>query len=142
MSIPGGDIFRTMIVRVSPDDIVLYANGAMASYLRAKKSDLVGAPLEVLEARTLGEISSCFRRPETGRSTNRLVTDNSGRVFEIKTYSEGGVLDIILDEVTTADSVNRDLRHVSGTSVDLLNEEELRTARQPERRFMTVLQVR
>ncbi|MEI8312714.1 MAG: protein kinase, partial [Verrucomicrobiota bacterium] len=131
-----------MIARISPDDIVLYANGAMASYLRVKKSDLVGAPLEVLAARTRGEISGCFQRPETGRATNRLVTDDEGRVFEIKTYSEGGVLDIVLDEVTTADSVNRDLRHVSGTSVDLLNEEELRTARQPERRFMTVSHVR
>lgn len=142
MPTPDGEFFRTMIARVSPDDIVLYANGAMASYLRVKKSDLVGAPLEVLAARTRGEISGCFQRPETGRATNRLVTDDSGRVFEIKTYSEGGVLDIVLDEVTTADSVNRDLRHVSGTSVDLLNEEELRTARQPERRFMTVSHVR
>lgn len=138
MPSPDGEFFRTMIARVSPDDIVLYANGALASYLRVTKSDLVGAPLEVLAARTRGEISGCFQRPETGRSSNRLVTDDEGRVFEIKTYSEGGVLDILLDEVTTADSVNRDLRHVSGTSVDLLNEEELRTARQPERRYMTV----
>lgn len=142
MSIPDGEFFRTMIARVSPDDIVLYANGAMASYLRVKKSDLVGAPLEVLAARTRGEVSTCFQRPESGRASNRLVTDDAGRVFELKTYSEGGVLDIVLDEVTTADSVNRDLRHVSGTSVDSLNEEELRTARQPERRFMTVSQVR
>ncbi|MEI8387453.1 MAG: protein kinase [Verrucomicrobiota bacterium] len=142
MPIPDGEFFRTMIARISPDDIVLYANGAMASYLRAKKSDLVGAPLDVLAARTRGEISGCFQRPEAGRAANRLVTDDGGRVFEVKTYSDGGVLDIVLDEVTTADSVNRDLRHVSGTSVDLLNEEELRTARQPERRFMTVSHVR
>ena len=142
MPIPDGEFFRTMIVRISPDDIVLYANGAMASYLRVKKSDLVGAPLELLAERTRGELSGCFQRPEAGRATNRLVTDDGGRVFEAKTYSDGGVLDIVLDEVTTADSVNRDLRQVSGTSVDLLNEEELRTARQPERRFMTVSQVR
>jgi serine/threonine protein kinase/class 3 adenylate cyclase len=142
MPIPDGEFFRTMIARISPDDIVLYANGAMASYLRVKKSDLIGSPLEVLAARTRGEISACFQRPETGRASNRLVTDDDGRVFELKTYSDGGVLDIVLDEVTTADSVNRDLRHVSGTSVDLLNEEELRTARQPERRFMTVSHAR
>ena len=142
MPIPDGEFFRTMIARISPDDIVLYANGAMASYLRVKKSDLIGSPLEVLAARTRGEISACFQRPETGRASNRLVTDDDGRVFELKTYSDGGLLDIVLDEVTTADSVNRDLRHVSGTSVDLLNEEELRTARQPERRFMTVSHAR
>ena len=130
------------MVRISPDDLVLYANGALASYLRVKKSDLLGAPLEVLAARVRGEVSTCFQRPETGKACNRLVTDEEGRVFELKTYSEGGVLDIVLDEVTTADSVNRDLRHVSGTSVDSLNEEELRTARQPERRFMSVSHAR
>lgn len=131
-----------MIARISADDIVLYANSAMAAYLRAEKSDLAGAPLEVLAARTRGEISSCFQRPESGRSSNRLVTDADGRVFEVKTYSEAGVLDIVLDEVTTADSVNRDLQAVSGTPVEALNEEELRTARQPERRFMTVSHTR
>lgn len=127
-----------MIARVSPDDILLYANGALAAYLNVRKSDLVGSPLEVVAARAKGEISGAFERPESGRASNRLVTDDEGRVFELKTYSEGGVLDIVLDEVTTAESVNRDLKHVSGTSVDLLDEDELRTARQPERRFMTV----
>jgi len=131
-----------MIARVSPEDIVLYANSALASYLRVTKADLTGAPLEILAARTRGEISACFQRPETGRSSNRLVTDDEGRVFEVKTYSEGGILDIVLDEVTTMDLVGRDLRHVSGTSVDVLNEEELRTARQPERRYLTVSRVR
>ncbi len=142
MSPSDGEFFRTMIARISPDDIVLYANSALASYLRVSKSDLIGSPLEVLAARSNGEISTCFQRPESGRASNRLVTDDAGRVFEIKTYSEGGVLDIVLDEVTTAASVNRDLRHVSGTAVELLNEEELRTARQPERRFMTVSHAR
>jgi serine/threonine protein kinase/class 3 adenylate cyclase len=131
-----------MIARVSPDDIVLYANSALAAYLRVTKADLIGAPLEILSARTRGEISACFQRPETGRSSNRLVTDDQGRVFEVKTYSEGGMLDIVLDEVTTMEAVSRDLRHVSGTSVDVLNEEELRTARQPERRYLTISQVR
>ena len=137
-----GEFFRTLIARVSPDDIVLYANAALAAYLRVTKADLLGAPLDILAARACGEISACFRRPESGRTSNQLVTDDQGRVFELKTYSEGGVLDIVLDEVTTIDSVNRDLRHVSGTSVDVLNEEELRTARQPERRYLTVSQAR
>lgn len=131
-----------MIARVSPEDIVLYANSALASYLRVSKSELTGTPLEILAARTRGEISACFQRPEAGRSSNRLVTDDAGRVFEVKTYSEGGILDIVMDEVTTMESVSRDLRHVSGTSVDVLNEEELRTARQPERRYLTISRVR
>lgn len=131
-------LYRTMIARVSPDDIVLYANSAMAAYLKVSKRTLVGAPLDALASRATGEISECFQRPTGGKTGNRLVTDAEGRVFELKTYSDGGVLDIVLDEVTTVESVNRDLQYASGTSVELLNEEELRTARQPERRFMTI----
>ncbi len=130
--------YRTMVARVSPDDVVLYANSAMAAYLGVSKRTLTGAPLDALAERATGEIAECFQRPTGGKIGNRLVTDAEGRVFELKTYSDGGVLDIVLDEVTTAESVNRDLEHVSGTSVDILNEEELRTARQPERRFMTI----
>lgn len=134
--------FRSMMARVSPDDIVLYANRALAAYLRVSKQDLIGAPLETLAARVSGEVATCFVRPGTGRQANRLVTDADGRVFELKTSSEGGVLDIVLDEVTHGDEFSRDLAAISGTSVDVLNEEELRTARQPERRFMTVSFVR
>ncbi len=142
MAASEGEFFRTMVARVSPEDIVLYANLALATYLRVSKSDLIGSPLDLLATRAHGEVAACFHRPESGRASNRLVTDSEGRVFEVKTYSEGGILDIVLDEVTTVDSVSRDLRHVSGTSVDLLNEEELRTARQPERRFLSISRVR
>lgn len=127
-----------MVVRVSPDDMVIYANSALAAYLGVAKKDLVGTPLDVLARRSRGEISSCFARPETGRSSNHLVTDEAGRVFEAKLYSDGGVLDIVLDEVTTADSIGRELRESSGTPFESLSEEELRTTRYPERRYLTV----
>lgn len=127
-----------MVARISPDDIVLYANGSLATYLGVSKRSLVGSPLETLAARASGEISECFSRPTGAKTGNRLVTDSQGRVFELKAYSEGGVLDIVIDEVTTPDSVNQHLENVSGTSVDTLTEDELRTSRQPERRWMTV----
>lgn len=129
---------RTMVARVSPDDIVIYANGALAAYLKVRKKDLVGSPLEVLARRAKGEISTCFARPESGRTSNHLVTDSEGRVFEAKSYSDGGVLDIVLDEVTTAELIGRELRASSGTPFESLNEDELRTTRHPERRYLTV----
>lgn len=133
---------RTMVVRVSPNDMVIYANSALAAYLGVSKKELIGTPLEVLAKRSRGEISSCFARPETGRSSNHLVTDEAGRVFEAKVYSDGGVLDIVLDEVTTADSIGRELRESSGTPFESLSEEELRTTRHPERRYLTVSRTR
>ncbi len=133
-----GESLRTMVARVSPDDVVIYANGALSAYLGASKSELVGAPMAGLAARCRGEISSCFARPDTGRSSNHLVTDEDGRVFEAKLYSDGGVLDIVLDEVTTAESIGRELRTSSGTPFETLSEDELRTTRHPERRYLTV----
>lgn len=129
---------RTMVARISADDIVIYANGALASYLKVRKRDLIGSPLEVVGKRCKGEISSCFSRPETGRSSNHLVTDDEGRVFEVKVYSDGGVLDIVLDEVTNADLIGRELRDSSGTPFESLSEDELRTTRHPERRYLTI----
>ena len=129
---------RTIVARVSPDDIVIYANGALASYLGVAKNKLVGTPLDVVARRCRGEISSCFARPESGRASNHLVTDEDGRVFEAKLYSDGGVLDIVLDEVTTAALIGRELRKSSGTAFESFSEDELRTARHPERRYLTV----
>ena len=131
-----------MVARVSPDDIVIYANGALAAYLKVRKRELIGSPLDVLARRAQGEISSCFARPESGRSSNHLVTDADGRVFEAKSYSDGGVLDIVLDEVTTAESIGRELRSASGTPLESLSEDELRTTRHPERRYLTVSHTR
>lgn len=127
-----------MVARVSPQDTILYANGALCIYLGLTKQELLGAHLEAVAARCQGEIASCFERPHAGRMRNHLVTDLSGRVFESKRYSEGGVLDIVLDEVTSADLIGVELRHSTGTPFDSLNEEELRTARQPERRYLTI----
>lgn len=142
MQIPTSAPLRTMVARVSPDDMVIYANAALATYLRVPKRLLTGSPLDVLAARCHGEVASCFSRPESGRTSNRLVTDDEGRVFEAKAYSDGGVLDIVLDEVTTADSVGRELKDSSGTPVESLSEEELRTARHPERRYLTISMTR
>ncbi len=138
MQSPQSAPFRTMVARVSPDDIVIYANAALAAYLGVSKKHLIGTPLDVLAQRVRGEISGCFARLEGSRSNNRLVTDDAGRVFEAKSYVEGGSLDIVLDEVTTAESIARELRGSSGTPYESLTEDELRTTRNPERRYLTV----
>ncbi len=127
-----------MVARISSEDLVLYGNAALARYLDLNKGALIGMKLETLARRCHGEIAECFERPEGGRTTNRLVTDSQGRVFEIKTYSDGGVLDLVFDEVTTAELISRELRQTSGTPPEKLTEDELKTARQPERRYLTV----
>ena len=127
-----------MVARVSLDDIIIYANGALAEYLGAPKRNLVGSSLEDVGLLCSGEVSSCFARPETGRTSNRLVTDADGRIFEAQLYSDGGVLDIVLDELASPDFVGSELSESSGTPLESLSEEELRTVRHPEWRYLTV----
>lgn len=129
---------RAMLARVSQNDLVIYANASLCQYLGVSKRDLIGTPLDVLAARCQGEISTCFIRDVSHRTSNHLVTDAEGRVFEAKIYSEGGVLDIVLDEVSSTEFVGSDLRYASGTPFESLEEDELRTARLPERRYITI----
>jgi serine/threonine protein kinase/class 3 adenylate cyclase len=135
---PAAQSVRTMVARVSLDDMIIYANDALASYLGSPKRNLVGSSLEEVALLCTGEVSSCFARPETGRTSNRLVTDDDGRVFEAQLRSDGGVLDIVLNEVASSDFVGSELNESSGTLPESLSEEELRTVRHPERRYLTV----
>ncbi|MEO6845611.1 MAG: protein kinase [Chthoniobacterales bacterium] len=132
----------TMLLRVSPDDVVLYANHALARYIGVLKTRVIGAPIEVLRNFFKGELAECIRRPERGKSANRLATDPDGRVFEVKMYSEGGVLDIIIDDVTDLEAITRPVRNPAGLSTEMWDEEELRLLRQPERRYISVSHTR
>ena len=77
-----------MVARVSLDDIIIYANEALAAYLGAPKRSACRLIVErTWRCFARGEVSSCFARPETGRTSNRLVTDGDGRMFEAQLYS-------------------------------------------------------
>lgn len=136
---PAGDgLFHLMFLRVSPEDFIIYANSALADYIGVAKDVILGAPFEEFQKRLGGEILDCFQRPERGRGSNRLVTDPAGRVFEARTYSENGVLDVVLHEVTHAAAAFGDLLRSTGTPIERLTEEEIRILRQADRRFATV----
>lgn len=133
---------RTMIARVSIDDIIIYANDALAAYLKTPKRHLIGSSLEEVSRLCSGEISECFARPPSGRTSNRLVSDGDGKVFEAQVYASGGTLDIVLDEIGSPSQATSELRESSGTPLELLSEEELRTVRHPERRYLSITYTR
>ena len=95
----------TMVARISLDDVIIYANEAFAAYLGTPKRNLVGSSLPEVAALCTGEVSSCFARPETGRTSNRLVSDGEGRIFEAQMHSDGGMLDVVLDEIRAPGSL-------------------------------------
>ncbi|MBU6181504.1 MAG: protein kinase [Verrucomicrobia bacterium] len=131
-----------MMLRVSREDTILYASQSLLEYLGVEKEAVVGESVKSLSGVAGGELGWRLARVRDFVQPNMLVTDADGRVFEIKTTSERGVLDVVLDEVTDAGSISEILSPVCGTPFDELNEEELRTVRTPDLRFLTVSRTR
>lgn len=127
-----------MFLRVSPEDIIVYANTALANYLGIAKENLIGMRFEDLQRGIRAELQDCFARPERGEPMHQLVADENGRVFETRVKSERGVLDIVLCEVTHSDATFGDLLRSTGISLESLTEEEIRILRQADRRVATV----
>jgi Serine/threonine protein kinase len=127
-----------MFLRVSPEDVIVYANTALAGYVGVPKATLIGMPFEDLQRGLRGEMRECFQRPDRGQPVSRLVTDESGRVFEARIASERGVLDIVLGEVTHAEAAFGDLLRSTGTALESLTEDEIRILRHADRRVATV----
>lgn len=128
----------SLVLRIAPDDSVIYANQDLADYLGHEKQMLIGCPLDTIRELSDGEIRDCFQRTSDAGPRNQLVTDNAGRVFEAKTSSEAGVFDIILDEVTSLEPLLAELDSQSGIAAHSLSETELSTFRRPDRRVVTV----
>ena len=129
--------FRSMVLRLSRDDLLLYTNKAFATYIGREQKDIPGSTLKDLAALTSGEVSYFFRNARDFFHPNTLLADAQGRVFELKTSKESESLDIVLDEVTKADQIEEVLAPVSGIPVEDFGEEELRTVRNPDVRFLT-----
>jgi len=134
--------FRSMVLRVSQSGMALYANQAFCQYAGKPREEIEGCALGDLAKITSGEVSECFTQIGEHLQPNALVTDSEGRVFEVKTARELGVLDIVLDEVTHGEKLEEILRSASGTPVEDLDEEELRTLRHPDLRNVTICRAR
>jgi len=131
-----------MVLRVSRSGMVVYANQAFCRYAGKPREEIEGGALPDLARITSGEVSECFTQIGEHLQPNALVTDTDGRVFEVKTARELGELDIVLDEVTRGEELGEILRHSSGTPVDDLDEEELRTLRNPDLRNVSICRAR
>jgi serine/threonine protein kinase/class 3 adenylate cyclase len=131
-----------LFLRADAGDTVILASQSLADYLGVPKASLVGLSLDSVAGIATGELRDCFRRAEGGRRLDQLVVDGFSRVFEAKTWSEGGVFDVLLDEVTSIQPMLDDLREASAIPTDDLTEEELATVRRPDRRTVSVLSAR
>ena len=108
---------RTMVARVSIDDVIIYANEALAAYLKTPKRSLMGSTLEDVR----GSLAARF--PVLRTSPIRSHQQPSGQRRRRKNLRGPGVfqrrvLDIILDEIGALGQVTSELRESSGTPLN------------------------
>jgi len=132
----------SLILSISRARGVLYANTAFCEYVGLPIEQVVGRNPQEFSALTSGEVAEFFAEFGNLAAPNRLFADANGRIFEAKTSSRQGITDLILDEVTATEHMQGLLAPVSGIAFEELQEDELRTVRVPDLRFVTCCAVR
>jgi serine/threonine protein kinase/TPR repeat protein/class 3 adenylate cyclase len=129
--------FRSLVLSISQSRSVIYANSAFCEYVGLSVEQVVGCELSEVSVLTSGEIAEFFADPHKSSMPNRLLADDAGRVFELKTATRQGVTDVIFDEISITGSLEHFLSPVSAIPFDQLGEDELRTVRIPDLRFIS-----
>jgi len=128
-----------MVCRLSVKGEVAFVNSALADYLGLDAAACIGVHWRDFRLYFQGELRDCFSEDSIKPFGRHLASDEAGRVFEPIILRDGGVVDILLYDVTNSDVSSAALARVTGTRVANLDEEELRTARFPARMDLTVL---
>ena len=129
---------ETFAMRIGPDEEILHINTALARHLGVSRDDVVGQKASVLRSSLSREMLMAIVRPEEGGSQVRTANDDRGKVFQIKTTLHEGILDVVMEDVTDEQKFRDLVERYVLKDFDSLSDEELRTFRFPERRFMTV----
>ena len=129
---------ETFVMRIGPDERILHINSAFARHVGVSRADIVGKKAEVLRRYLNPELFVAIARPEEEGSLVRLATDDRGKVFEVKTTLHQGMLDAVMEDVTDEHQFRHLVQRYVLKDFDTLSDEELRTFRFPERRFMSV----
>jgi serine/threonine protein kinase/class 3 adenylate cyclase/Leucine-rich repeat (LRR) protein len=129
----------TFAMRIGPDELILQLNTAFAKHLGiSNKAEIIGQKAEVLRRYLDHELLMAIVRPEEGGSLVRMANDGHGRVFEVKTTLHNDMLDVVMKDVTNEQQFRSLVQRYVLKDFDSLSEEDLRTFKFPERRFMTV----
>lgn len=129
---------ETLILRVGPDKRIDYINTSMARYLHTPKDQVVRQELSVLRRFFNKEMLDAFSLPSDSTYSVQKARDDVGREFEIKVSSRDGHVDILLHDISEHERLRTYAQKFSGADFVRMTEEEQRTFRFPERRYMSV----
>jgi serine/threonine protein kinase/class 3 adenylate cyclase len=129
---------ETFALRIGPDERILHINTAFARHLGIARNDLIGRKMDILGRSLNREMLMAVTRPAEGESLVRTATDDRGQVFRVTTTLQDGMLDVVMEDITEEQQFRNLVQRYVLKDFDRLSDEELRTFRFPERRFMTV----
>jgi len=133
---------NVLALRVGADGNVSYVNTELARAFHTEKSEWIGRPLEELARLFGGEVVSVLTTSErSAESGPRTAKDAQDRVFEIRIHFRGKaglVRDIVLHDVTDQQRMRAYARKYFPADFDKLSDDDLRSFKFPERRFMSV----
>ncbi|MBV9491324.1 MAG: protein kinase [Verrucomicrobia bacterium] len=129
---------ETFALRIGPDERILHINTAFARHLGIARDDLIGRKMDTLRRSLNREILMAVTRPAEGESLVGTATDDRGKVFRVTTTLQDGMLDVVMEDITDEQQFRNLVQRYVLKDFDRLSDEELRTFRFPERRFMTV----
>lgn len=133
---------NVLALRVDADGRVSYVNTELTRYAQAEKSDLLGRPLEDVAKLFGGDVTKLLKEPDRrGESAPRTARDAHERVFEVRVHHRGQaglVRDIVLHDVTDQQRMRAYARKYFPADLDKLSDQDLRSFKFPERRYMSV----
>lgn len=129
----------SLLLRLASDGNIYYVNTAFCRYVGLTREELIGQASDVLKKCLGTDIYSAFERPSEGSVSSAVVRDAlRGKVLEVHCTFRAGFVDVVLQDVTHAHALKAYVNKYVSTDLENLSEEELRTFKFPERRFMTV----
>lgn len=128
-----------MTLRLGEDGVIHYANSSFARYLGISKDTLIGKNGSVLQQiLDEGVYKAISGSIDENATRTEVVHDGKGRTLEVRSSHKEGLLDIVMQDVTEKHRYREYVQRYISEDLVTLSEEDLRTFKYPERRFMTV----
>ena len=143
---------ETFLVRIGPGEIIQYVNSAFTKHFSIDKEGLIGKPISVLHKIVSPEIlaakdelieseenvSEGIAANKTPGVKSMQIKNSKGDVYDIKNTFSDGVQDIVIQDITNEHQLNSYISKYTPSDLTKLSEEDLKTFKYPERRFMSV----
>ncbi len=128
---------ETLTLRIGSDGLVQYVNSPFARHVGVAKESLVGKEATALKRLLPKDICEAILHEDAGLAT-RIVQDDHGKSYEIRTTPGKGCHDVVIQDVTDEIRYKKYVQKYVSVDLPELSEEDLKTFKYPERRFMTV----